>query len=131
MAKPSRPRRTPMAVGGNGHGNGTHAASHNVLRDEANQITDAVARIVAMTDAVSAGADEQVQSLDTALSGLNQMTVSLRETATQAGAVTASTDNLASSINEVAASIEQVTSSSERLAGLVRQTASSIQQSST
>ena len=62
-----------MAVsGGNGHG--ARALDRAVLRDEATQITHAVSRIVQMTDQVSAGADTQVQSLDSALSGLNEMT---------------------------------------------------------
>ena len=44
-------------------------------------------RIVEMTDQVSQGAETQVRSLDGALSGLNEMTASLKETAAQAGSV--------------------------------------------
>src|SRR5262245_58135135 len=121
-------RRTRMAAnGGNGHR--THTLNHDLLRDEASQITDAVARIVAMTDQVSAGADVQVQSLDSALSGLNQMTASLKETAGQAESVASSTDSLTSSITEVAASIEQVTKSTNGLAADMRSTASAVQES--
>jgi len=117
-----------MAVSG-GNGNGARAIDHNMLRNEASQITTAVARIAEMTDQVSAGADVQVQSLESALSGLNEMTSSLKETATQAASVTVSADSLASSINEVAASIEQVTKNTDSLAGFARSTASAIQQS--
>src|SRR6185503_16765120 len=92
----------------NGQG-GYAAADPHLLRSEASHITDAVTRIARITDEVSEGADTQVRSIDSALSGLNEMSASLRETATQADVVTASTDGLVSSIAEVAASIEQVT----------------------
>src|SRR5262245_32103080 len=118
-----------MAVSA-GNGNGARVLDRSVLRDEATQITDAVSSIVQMTDQVSVGADIQVQALDNALSGLNEMTASLRETASQAESVAGSTDSLVSSINEVSASIEQVTQSSESLAGFIRQTATAIQESS-
>ena len=52
----------------------------------------AIARI---TDEVSEGADAQVRSLDGALSGLNEMTASLKETAGQAESVAASAEELA------------------------------------
>jgi len=113
-----------MAVtNGNGHGG---SISTEVLRDEASQINHAVSLIVEMTDQVSQGADVQMRSLDNALSGLNQMTVSLKDTAAQAGSVATSTENLVSAINEIAASIEQVTRSSESLTSFVKQTATAI-----
>src|SRR5512145_3443324 len=118
-------RRTMAVSNGNGHG----ALDPTKLRDEASHITTAVSRIVEMTDLMSEGADAQVRSLDSALSGLNEMTASLKETATQAGVVAVSTEGLVSSITEMAASIEQVTKNSESFATLVRQTAAGIQQS--
>jgi hypothetical protein len=71
-----------MAVS-RGNDNGARSIDRKVLRDEAGHITDAVSRIAEMADQVSAGATAQVQSLDSALSGLNQMTASLKETATK------------------------------------------------
>ena len=68
-----------------------------------------------MAGEVSDGADAQMRSVDSALSGVNQLSASLKETATQAEVVTASTESLVSSINEVAASIEEVTAASARL----------------
>src|SRR5262245_7120381 len=91
--------------GVNGHG----AADPPRLRSEANHSSDAVTGSARIADEVSEGADTQVRSIDSALSGLHQMSASLRETATQADSVTASTDGLVGSIAEVAASIEQVT----------------------
>src|SRR6187401_95528 len=114
---------------GRANGNGAHAVDHTKLRQEAGQISDVVSRIAQITDQVSAGADAQARSLDTALSGLNQITASLKETAGQAETVSGSTDGLLSSINEVAASIEQVTRNSENLATFITQTASSIKES--
>ena len=114
-----------MAVKGS---NGAGALDTRLLREEATSITDAVARIVRITDQVSQGAETQVRSLDDALSGLNQMTTSLKETASQAESISGSTDSLVSSINEVAASIEQVTANVTGLAGFIQQTATSIQQ---
>jgi methyl-accepting chemotaxis protein len=70
-----------MAVSSNGHGG--DALDHGLLKDEAMQITGAVSRIVEMTDQVSEGAEVQIRSLDSALSGLNEMSASLKETATQ------------------------------------------------
>ena len=70
-----------MAVSnGNGHG---ARVSNELLRDEASQINHAVSLIVEMTDQVSQGADVQMRSLDNALSGLNQMTVSLKDSSRQ------------------------------------------------
>ena len=114
-----------MAVKGS---NGAGALDTRLLREEASSITDAVSRIVRITDQVSQGAETQVRSLDDALSGLNQMTTSLKETASQAESVSSSTESLVSSINEVAASIEQVTANVTGLAGFIQQTATSIQQ---
>src|SRR5262245_31387496 len=106
-----------MATMRNGYnGNGVHVADDfSMLRDEANQITEGVSRIAEMTDQVSAGADDQVRSLENALSGVNQMAASLRETAGQAQSVSQSTESIVSSINETAASVEQVTKNSESL----------------
>ena len=114
-----------MAVKGS---NGAGALDTRLLREEATSITDAVVRIVRVTDQVSQGAETQVRSLDDALSGLNEMTTSLKETASQAESISGSTDGLVSSINEVAASIEQVTANVTGLAGFIQQTATSIQQ---
>jgi len=66
-----------MAVKG---ANGAGVIDQSLLRDEATSITDAVARIARITDEVSEGADAQVRSLDSALSGLTQMATSLKET---------------------------------------------------
>jgi methyl-accepting chemotaxis protein len=67
-----------MAVKGS---NGAGALDPRHLREEATSITDAAARIMRITDQVSEGADMQIRSLDDAVSGLNQMTASLKETA--------------------------------------------------
>src|SRR5687767_1386947 len=99
------------AGGGNGHAAG--AFDPKMLREEAGYITDAVSRIVEITDQVSEGADAQLRSVDSAVSGVAEMSASLKETASQAESVTASTDGLVSSINEMAASIEQVTRNSD------------------
>src|SRR5688572_10008723 len=111
--------------------NGAGAVDYRLLRDEAHSITDAVARIARITDQASEGADTQVRSLDSALSGLNQMTSSLKESATQAASISESTDSLVSSINEVAASNEQVTANVAGLTSFIQQTAASIKQGST
>ena len=107
--------------GANGNGNGAGSFNRAGLLDEASQISDAVARIAQITDEVSQGADVQVRSLDAALSGVNELSASLKETATQAESVAGATEILVSSINEVAASIEQVATSTDTLAGAVRQ----------
>src|SRR5436190_19492872 len=120
MVEDMSARRRTMAVS-NGNGLGGHALDHGLVKDEAIQITGAVSRIVEMTDEVSAGAEAQIRSLDSALSGLNEMSASLKETASQAESVVASTDSLNSSISEVAASVEQVTRNSEMFATFVRQ----------
>jgi methyl-accepting chemotaxis protein len=59
---------------GRANGNGAYAVDHTKIREEAGGISAAVSRIVEITDQVSAGADAQVRSLDSALSGLNQIT---------------------------------------------------------
>ena len=66
-----------MAVS-NGNGHAARTVDQTLLRDEASHITSAVSRIVEMTDLVSEGSDAQIRSLDSALSGLNQMTASLK-----------------------------------------------------
>src|SRR5262245_18280145 len=111
-------------------GNGAGVIDQRVLRDEANPISVAFARIARITDEVSEGADVQVRSLDSALSSLNQMTTSLKETATQAESISGSSDSLVSSINEVAASIEQVTVNVSGLASFIQQTTASMQKNS-
>ncbi len=61
---------------------------------------------------------------------VNQMAVSLKETAGLAESVAGSAEELASSVNEMAASIEQVTGSAANLAATANQTAVSIEESS-
>jgi len=100
------------------------------LIDEAARITDAVSMIAQITDEVSQGADLQVRSLDSALSGINELSASLKETATQAEAASTATDALVSSVNEVAASIEQVASSTDSLSIAVRQVTTSMVETS-
>ena len=56
-----------MAVKGS---NGAGALDTRLLREEATSITDAVSRIVRVTDQVSQGAETQVRSLDDALQEL-------------------------------------------------------------
>jgi len=52
------------------------------LRDEASEISGAAKIIARMAGEVSEGADAQMRSVDFALSGVNQLSASLKETAT-------------------------------------------------
>src|SRR5215213_1938145 len=98
---------------GNGNGNRANALNRRALREETGEISVAAKVIAQMADEVSEGADTQMRSVEGAVSGLNQLSASLKETATQAEAVSVSTETLVSSINQVAASIEQVTTNTD------------------
>ena len=65
-----------------------------------------IARIAAI---VTKGADTQNRSLDGSVSTANELSASLKETASQAQSLTVSADELMSTITEVGASIEQIT----------------------
>src|SRR5580704_10459030 len=120
-----------MAMAGtNGHGNRADVLDRRVLLDEAGEITGSAKVIARMAEEVSEGAAVQMRSIDGALGSVTDLSVSLKETATQAEAVAASSESLMSSINEVAASIEQVTAGTETLAGAIREVAASMQESS-
>jgi uncharacterized phage infection (PIP) family protein YhgE len=116
-------------AGTNGNGNRAHPMTGDALRDEAIKMTGAAKLIARLTEEVAEGADVQMRSLESALSGVNELSASLKETSTQAGAVSASTESLVSSINEVAASIEQVTANTDTLATGIREVAASMQES--
>src|SRR5687768_17377172 len=88
--------------------NGSSATSRVVL-DQAARVTGSAGIIARVAEEVSEGAGLQLSSLDSALNGLNEMSASLRETATQADSLAGSAEELSSSVNEMAASIEQVT----------------------
>ena len=71
------------------------------------QVTTAANAIARLTDDVSDGAEAQIRSLDGALSGLNQMAASLKETAGQAESLSASaeTDLIEPVISSIAAAV--------------------------
>ncbi len=117
------------STNGNGNGNRATAFDRRALLDETGEITDAAMIVARVAGEVSESSDAQMRSVESALSGVNELSLSLRETASQAESVSASTESLVSSINEVAASIEQVTSGTDTLASAVRQVATSMQQS--
>jgi hypothetical protein len=82
-----------------------------------------------MTDQVSEGADAQIRSLDSALSGLNEMSASLKETATQAG-IGGRLDREPGVVDLGGRRlVEQVTRNSRCSPTFVRQTVTAIQQS--
>src|SRR5689334_1655135 len=72
--------------------------------------------------------DAQNRAFDDSLSVANEMTASLKETATQADSLTGSSGDVVSGINELAASIEQATVSATEVATAITQTASSMKQ---
>src|SRR5262249_59677067 len=80
--------------GANGHR--ALAFDPAVIRSRAEQVTESASDIARIADEVSAGADSQIRSLDDALSNVNQMAASLRETAGQAESVTRSSETLPS-----------------------------------
>ena len=71
----------------NGNGHRADGLNHRALLDEAGEITDAAKVVARMAEEISEGADVQMRSLDSALSGVNQLSASLKETATQAESV--------------------------------------------
>ena len=95
----------------NGRGNGHRARAFDTQAafDRALRVTEAAGEIVRLSDQVAHGATSQVRSLDDALTGLNQMSASLGETAGQAETIATATDQLVSAVTEVSASIDQVT----------------------
>src|SRR6185503_4087541 len=113
----------------NGNGNRADVLDRRALLDGAGEITNAAKIIARMAEEVAEGADVQMRSVDHALGGVNQLSASLKETATQADGVASSTESLVSSINEVAASIEQVTVGTDTLAGAIQQVAASMHES--
>lgn len=78
--------------------NGVHSLALDTasVRNEAGLISHAAAALARMTEEVSDGADTQIRSLDEALSGVNEMAASLRETAAQAESVALSSEELVS-----------------------------------
>ena len=96
-------------------------ATHTTPADVRSRATSAAP--AGATTAIARGAEIQIAALDAALSGVNQMAASLRETAGQAESVSAAAEELASSVTEVAASIEQVTGNATNLASGSNQTA--------
>ena len=115
-----------MAVKGS---NGAGALDTRLLREEASSITDAVARIVRITDQVSQGAETQVRSLDDALSGLNQMTTSLKETAVP-GRIGQRLHRKPGLVDQRGGGLDRAGHAQNvtGLAGFIQQTATSIQQ---
>ena len=94
----------------NGRTNGsiTHLAEDG-LQNMAASFTSTAGTLSRLAQEVSDGAELQTRSLDEALSGVNEMSASLKETATQSASVSTSAEQFVNSITEMTASIEQVT----------------------
>jgi len=116
----------------NGSGRETRIAALNIglVRDRALRVTDSANGIARIAEAVSDGADVQIRALDEAVSGVNQMAASLKETASQAESVGTSTEQLVSSVNELSVSLEQVSANMAGLASAADQTATSATETS-
>src|SRR4030095_5462337 len=114
----------------NGRLNGARPRSIDVdlLHERAGQVTISANGIARIADAVFEGAEIQVRSLDEAVTGVNQMATSLKQTASQADSISVSSDELVSSVNELAVSIEQVTANTASLAASVNEAAAAAQE---
>ena len=112
----------------NKNNKGTRGIDISRVRESTAGLTDSAAMISRTADDVATGAESQAQALDSAVSVVNEMAASLKETAGLAESVAASTEELASTVNEVAASIEQITGNSTQVAATVNETAASSQE---
>ena len=113
---------------GSANGGGPLLLDPHLIRSRAEEVTGTASGIARIAGEVSAGAEEQRQSLDDALTGMNEMAASLGETATQAAAVSSSAEQIASSMNELAASVEQISANTTNLAGSIGETAASAEE---
>ncbi len=115
----------------NGRDNGTsHAFNPRLVLEQADLLTTSAGAIVRISDDVASGAEIQLRALDDAVSAVNEMSASLKETNAQADSIAASAEELVAAINEIGASIEQVTSNTGSLAAPVAQTAAAVQETS-
>ena len=73
----------------NGNGNRANVRDHRMLLAEADEITGTAKIIASLAEEVTAGTEVQIRSLDSALSGVNELSTSLKETATQADSAAA------------------------------------------
>src|SRR3954470_14241631 len=71
---------------------------------------------------LASGLENENVSLDAITSEANELTSSLKQTATQAASVAASSEETASSINEISASVEQMTANIAQVASSSTQT---------
>ena len=71
-----------------------HSLDSNVIRQQAALVTASAEVIARTTEEVAEGAAVQISAVDGVLSGLNEMSASLRETAGQAESVAASAEEL-------------------------------------
>src|SRR5215467_1044578 len=103
----------------NGSSREARAAGLNIglVRDRALRVSDSANGIARIAEAVFDGAEVQIRALDEAVAGVNQMALSLKETAAQADSVGTSTEQLVSSVNELSVAIEQVSANMASLAG--------------
>jgi len=107
---------------------GSDGAEIRRVRVEAEEIVRNADEVKRIADRVAQGGEQQRRTLEGIVSGANQMTASLKETAEQAVCVAASSVLLVAGINEMAASIEEVAAISENLAGNIEAVSTSIEE---
>ena len=108
----------------NGHknGNGRHGRfDPGLVLAQAQQVTTSANEIAVVAGEVSAGAEQQLRSLNDATMNLGSMTASLKESAANAESIAAATEELVSGITEMAASIDQVSAGATQVATAIAQ----------
>ena len=95
------------------------------LRAESDQLASGIKEIVEINQRISKRAEKKREFIIESLSQQNELTSSLKETATQADSVASSVEELLSSSNEIAASIEGVNKNVVELATGIEETAAS------
>lgn len=70
-----------------------------VVLDQAELLAGSASIVARVSEEVSEGAGTQLAAIESALTGLNEMSASLKETAGQAESVAVSAEELASSVN--------------------------------